>query len=212
MTPTKVYRCLVCVNDDDTLDQMERFQQTNATIVHFENPRSAAPKKFFRHKPKNHHHGGDKDDSDKWLKCEMKITRVGDVALRAAYVKCGKQSNAKDPEIALAHRLWGPHQKIPEKGAKYVMDIDVELITKEWRPHQLRGQLAALGCPIVGDEIYGGGVCETGGHRHTWNRVAVQCCQLDFVEPEWSTSDEGKKMLVPSKDSKECHFRLESAW
>ncbi|CAM9595711.1 unnamed protein product [Discosporangium mesarthrocarpum] len=34
-------------------------------------------------------------------------------------------------------------------------EVEVELITG--RPHQIRGQLSAEGCPVFGDELYGGG-------------------------------------------------------
>ena len=43
-----------------------------------------------------------------------------------------------------------------ELGIQYVMQVDVQLLTKA--PHQIRGQLASLGIPIVGDAMYGGGV------------------------------------------------------
>lgn len=186
------------------MNQMERFQQLGTILTHYENPKTPAPKKFVRHPPKT-------NNNKQWLKCEMKITRVGGDRLRAAYVDA-ETNDAVDPDSTLAHRLWG-QSNLPE-GVKYVMDLEVELVTAgRSRPHQLRGQLAQLGCPIVGDEVYGGGVCETGAHRHVWNRMAVQCCELSFPEPKWKEEDDdnkAKKTLVAS--DRIANFRLHTAW
>ena len=98
-----------------------------------------------------------------------------------------------------------------------MMQLEVELLNEAHRPHQLRGQLAALGCPIVGDEAYGGGVCEMGAHRHTWRRMAVQLCRLEFPLAEWRKEEVGegaekkvKRVLVPTDER--CEFRLGGAW
>jgi len=90
-------------------------------------------------------------------------------------------------------------------GVSYVMQIDVQLLTA--KPHQIRGQLAALGCPIVGDVAYGGGSCVMRMHHHMWQRMAVQLCHLEFIMPEWN---EDKTALV--KTDKKCTFHLNTAW
>lgn len=45
------------------------------------------------------------------------------------------------------------------------------------RFHQIRAQLADIGCPIVGDEIYGG---------HFWkeNQIKLHACRLKFRHPK----------------------------
>lgn len=90
-------------------------------------------------------------------------------------------------------------------GLSYVMQIDVQLLTA--KPHQIRGQLAAMGCPIVGDHNYGGGSCEMRIHHHMWQRMAVQLCHLEFAMPEWNAE---KTALIPS--DKKCTFHLNTAW
>jgi len=213
---SKRYRCLVVVRDDAAMNRIERFQQLETTIVHFENPKTPAPKRFVRHKPKTAD-GGD----GRWLKCEMRITRVGGDRLRAAYVRTDEKGDPNAPDTTLAHRLWGAANLAADNNRKLedvkcVMDIEVELLSGRLRPHQLRGQLTALGCPIVGDEVYGGGVCETGAHRHVWNRMAVQCCALSFPLPklpESDTGDEGKQQKTAMVASdRACDFRLHTAW
>lgn len=106
-------------------------------------------------------------------------------------------------------------------GVQYVMQIDVQLMTRS--PHQIRGQLAALGVPIVGDEPYGGGACEMRMHRHMWTRMAVQVCHLEFNLPRWEEEESGegeekKKVLVSTdeeteeNDKNRCVFHLNTCW
>ena len=96
------------------------------------------------------------------------------------------------------------------------MQVDVQLLTKA--PHQIRGQLAALGIPIVGDAMYGGGVCEMRGHRHMWTRMAVQICHLEFTLPKWAeveTEDKNSKkrvLVVSSDEGERCVFHLNTCW
>ena len=74
------------------------------------------------------------------------------------------------------------------------MQIDVQLLTA--KPHQIRGQLAAMGCPIVGDYAYGGGSCEMRIHHHMWQRMAVQLCHLEFAMPESLSEQERAEILA----------------
>ncbi len=59
--------------------------------------------------------------------------------------------------------------------------VALELKPRTGRPHQLRVQLAARGCPIVGDRRYGATTtlaCGLGGHR-----IALHACELRFTHP-----------------------------
>jgi len=193
----KSYRCLICIKDPDDIDRIEKM--VGKTLEHYVDVKTPAPKKFVRNKPKSSHH--------EWQQCHMRITRVGGSKFRAACVS-SKYSDSND--FTLAHRLWNPNVEHPaeEIGVSYVMQVEVELLTA--RPHQLRGQLATLGCPIVGDYLYGGGVCEMKMNRHTWMRMAAQVCDVEFALPKWEETEEGKKILVPSEAK--CVFHLASAW
>lgn len=201
---SKTYRCLVCIRDPNDIDRIEKM--VNRTIEHYVDVRSPTPKKFVRNKPKASNH--------EWQHCLMKITSVGSQAsnFRAACVK-SKYSDSND--FTLAHRLWGPNMEHPAEdlGVQYVMQIDVQLLTK--CPHQIRGQLAALGIPIVGDAPYGGGTCEMRMHRHMWRRMAVQICHLEFSLPKWDEETEHtgeKKRVLVNDDEKKCVFHLNTAW
>mmetsp|Transcript_9466 Transcript_9466/g.13926 ORF Transcript_9466/g.13926 Transcript_9466/m.13926 type:complete len:534 (-) Transcript_9466:194-1795(-) len=196
---TKKYRCLVCVKDPASMDTISNFQQLGTVITHYLDPKSPAPKRFVRNKPKKSDHG--------WLQCQMRITKVGDERFRAACVL----SNDDIVDYTLSHQLWGRQSETPAEdlGVSYVMELEIELLTG--RTHQIRGQLKALGFPIVGDPIYGGGVCEFRSHMHGWNRMALQCCELSFPEPKWEESDDKKGKFLVASD-KMCLFRLSEAW
>ena len=97
----------------------------------------------------------------------------------------------------------------------YISEFEIELLTG--RTHQIRGQLAAVGCPIIGDPLYGGGSsgclnnttknnntnndsCNYSSRRpHTVssstgnNQMALQCCQLSFFIDNNNIIDQTKK-------------------
>ena len=190
--------------DGDDIDRIEKM--VNRTIEHYVDVKSATPKKFVRNKPKS--------STSEWAHCQLKIIGVGQSKnFRAACVS-SKYSDSND--YTLAHRLWDPRKDHPAEdiGVRYVMQIDVQLLTKS--PHQIRGQLAALGVPIVGDGPYGGGVCEMRMHQHMWTRMAVQICNLEFGLPKWEerTEEEGEKVKreLVSSTEETCKFHLNTAW
>jgi hypothetical protein len=197
----KKFRCLVCVKNPKDIDRLEKFQVNGTVLTHHENPKIGMNhQRFARHKPTK--------NPELWHECQMRIVRVGDDKFRAACV----QSVYKDsPDHCLAHRLWGLGSETPAEdlgGVKYVVELIVETITS--RKHQLRGQLAALGYPIVGDTCFGGGKCDAHGNYHSWNRLALQCCELSFPLPEWHAQGNDKAKLVPSETR--CIFHLNDAW
>ena len=86
-----------------------------------------------------------------------------------------------------------------------ILKVEIELLTG--RPHQIRGQMSAMGFPLLGDEMYGGVSCASGSK----NRIALHCCELSFPEP--IVIEGGKKkpnQLGPS--SKVVTYRCNDAW
>ncbi|HEY7090526.1 MAG TPA: RluA family pseudouridine synthase [Tepidisphaeraceae bacterium] len=57
----------------------------------------------------------------------------------------------------------------------------VRLSPKTGRTHQLRVHMSAIGCPIVGDTVYGGRVFESGNFR--FDRQALHAYEITFVHP-----------------------------
>lgn len=62
-----------------------------------------------------------------------------------------------------------------EKRNQELALVDIQLHTG--RTHQIRVHFAAIGCPLRGDELYGGLVNET------MNRQALHCYELQFTHP-----------------------------
>ena len=56
--------------------------------------------------------------------------------------------------------------------------IELEPVTG--RTHQLRVHMAAIGHPVLGDELYGGNYCRTA------NRLLLHACQLSLIHPSSS--------------------------
>jgi 23S rRNA-/tRNA-specific pseudouridylate synthase len=180
---SKTYKCLVTVRDADRMGLLEAFAKTGNLVIHYYDPHTHH---FVRHdnnnnKPttegkqqqSNHHH---------LQKCELQILSVGDDKFRAA---CVQTQFSDSPDACLAHRLWG--NKIPPD-VKYVMEITLRVVGKP-HSHQIPGQLAALGFPIVGDFHHGGGRCELFYEHHAWKHLALQVSSLEFatekVEEQW---------------------------
>jgi 23S rRNA pseudouridine1911/1915/1917 synthase len=64
----------------------------------------------------------------------------------------------------------------PAEGRKFAGRTLVELTLETGRRHQIRVQLAEVGCPIVGDERYG-------APGDPIKRVALHACSLRFTHP-----------------------------
>jgi 23S rRNA-/tRNA-specific pseudouridylate synthase len=93
------------------------------------------------------------------------------------------------------------------------------------RTHQIRGQLSALGFPIVGDEQYGGAVPGVGvdaniDHHQEEERsqpqlLALQCCRLGFYEPDYHPiwNRRRKRDVIEGRPSQRwVETKLQDAW
>jgi len=203
----KTYRCLVCITPQNepgdsavasVASEIDRLKQYSI-MKHFLEPSIRAPKRFVATVP-------DDVDNSKWAECLLKITKISEV--------CTVVGNA--PSDTLAKALWGDFGKPSDCVA--VAECEIELLTG--RTHQIRGQLAAEGFPLVGDVQYGGAVPNTSsvwkerckGRAESYldsELLALQCCSLEFLDPQYAEkSDES----VLAKRSKLWNsFRLDSA-
>jgi hypothetical protein len=96
-----------------------------------------------------------------------------------------------------------------------VAELEVELLTG--RTHQIRGQLSAAGFPLVGDVQYGGATGQgnviegsAGSSDAAFDRLALQCCQLEFIDPDVVQKQDGTVSMARSK--RWNRFRLDRAW
>ena len=207
----KSYRCLVCVTPNQhnvtsaatssmasEVERLKRFENEGTIIKHFLEPSIRAPKRFVESVPE------DAESPESWAECLLKITRVANV--------CTVVGNS--PSDALAQDLWGEFGK--PNDCVGVAELEIELLTG--RTHQIRGQMAALGLPLVGDVQYGGAVPNTSSEymKNCRGRaegfldsetLALQCSTLEFLGPE--VPDESEKV---QRSDRWLSYHLEAAF
>jgi 23S rRNA-/tRNA-specific pseudouridylate synthase len=207
---TKQYRCLVCLSNKEQWHELEKLSLEKTVVTHYLDFKSAAPKTFVSHLPLLLEGSSDQDSKSQWLQCKLRITRVGD-SIPLLVDQCYDEAS-----MQLVQNLWrGGHSSKPAS-CRSVVELEVELLTG--RTHQIRGQLKGLGCPIVGDPLYGGGGGDLGGveRMRSADSMALQCCALQFPHPKWAVvaKKNGKghhqSRLAPSEER--CSFFLDRAW
>mmetsp|Transcript_9414 Transcript_9414/g.23095 ORF Transcript_9414/g.23095 Transcript_9414/m.23095 type:complete len:631 (+) Transcript_9414:195-2087(+) len=200
----KSYRCLVAFPKDSsatTQDYIQKtFIQTQKIVEHYVDANSRAPKFFVDAHNFNESDasiaiatstsGRERASSDavgstcKWQLCKLRIR-----SMTILKKSCNLLSEATSTGT-LEHLVCS--------------ELEIELLTG--RTHQIRGQLAALGCPILGDPLYGGaGAAEknipSSPKSREWKdrsslRMALQCCELAFPVVDPSVGCETRKSLV----------------
>jgi 16S rRNA U516 pseudouridylate synthase RsuA-like enzyme len=205
---------LVCLSGSDKTSSvrdaamwLQSRAESGETIRHFLEPSIRAPKRFVREPPP-----ADASDASSWQECLLRIRRVGPV--------CAVLGN--EPGRNLAASLWstsnfeesghdgscGVESSSSRRPASVhaVAELEVELLTG--RTHQIRGQLSAEGFPLVGDVQYGG--ADDGAPDEGVDRLALQCCQLEFIDPDIVQTSDGTVNMTHSL--RWNRFRLHHAW
>lgn len=194
----KRYRCLVCLSQKDRsmadeLARLRKWASEGKVIRHWLEPSIKAPKNFAL-----------VSGNSTWSECLLRINHVGEA--------CAIIGN--DAAHELSDALWISPDARP-KDVVGVVEVEIELLTG--RTHQIRGQMSASGFPLCGDVGYGGAIPQSVGAIsgnigfQVSEKLALQCCQLEFVEADFSFK--AKKNDIISKPS--CRwktFRLETAW
>lgn len=151
-------------------------------LRHFLEPSIRAPKRFVDSSP----HGED------WPECLTKV-----ISIRGPFSLLGTSGTK------LVNGLWQNGTK--PSNCYAVAEVEVELLTG--RTHQIRGQLAASGVPIVGDVPYGGARnIHDSIHLEPTDKLALQCYELSFVDPDYLNETSWRL------SKRRNRFRLRSAW
>ena len=94
-----------------------------------------------------------------------------------------------------AQRAVLRYRTLKQLGKLTLLEVDLET----GRYHQIRAQLAAIGCPIAGDEKYGAGFVSTE------KDIALHHAQLEITHP---TTREPVAIKAPYPSDSEWWFRL----
>jgi len=198
LTVTKRYKCLVCLRSSDDVQRLMELANTGETVTHYLNSARTIPR-IFKQIP-------DDDTKDgSWLECHLRIAAVGFDVSTSIVVLRGSTDATE-----LAKKLWRDDDTSSDMFASphyaAVTQVEIELLTG--RTHQIRGQMSALGFPLVGDSLYGGGADNM--------IIALHCCQLSFPKPliideKRDGRGKGRIRLHPST-SDLYTFRSDIAW
>lgn len=179
----KTYRCLVCLDDFDRQSLLEEWVQNQTIIRHYLQPSMRAPKRYL-----------DEPQGENWAESLMRIVKVGKFHCLQQHLK---------------KQLW-PSENQPETCVG-VTELEIELVTG--RTHQIRGQLAALNLPIVGDVQYGGAIPldNPGKMQYAYyyfdsEKLALQCCELSFIDPDRQDRNTLKR------SDRWNRFQLDTSW
>lgn len=207
----KKYKCLVCIKRPEDMMILNDLQESKAVVTHYyhHNPNHKNHATFVTEIPMAHHH--------EYGKSAIRLLTIGtNHGLYAANVT----SETSVGDAHLAHRLWGlgvqnsSTTPAEDLGISYVAQLEFEQLVQVGQLHThlhnasrltpqqlICGQFAALGFPLVGDSVHGGGTSEVWGGRHGWNRLALQCCEWSFPQPHWNAHLEPSPASVaPDKE------------
>ena len=216
---------------EQSIQELHSCVTENSVIRHYLEASPRSPKRFEPSIPlSTKETGASSKNGTKaidWLECLLQIRRVGSVypvipptqaVMNEDYITSSDDCRISDSSTIgvasqkqqdLLRSLW-PSQSVcrPPPNLRAVVELEIHLITG--RTHQIRGQLACMGYPIVGDEQYGGAipVVPNGVNgASTCNMMslsnielsstsdsplpqllALQCCELGFWDPDFRSN------------------------
>eukprot|EP00752_Nemacystus_decipiens_P012944 g11456.t2 len=146
----KRYRALV-----EVLPGSSPLKASPDPLTHFQRVSHRAPKEFRREPPQQQpqqpvgNASGEEigpQEGETWIECRLRVASATDAFLpaRAEETPRGKVADADGS---------GTGSSSGNEHRNRLQEVEVELLTG--RTHQIRGQLAAEGCPIYGDLLYG---------------------------------------------------------
>jgi hypothetical protein len=185
-----------------TYQTLRQYQQNDTTIVHYVqkyNPNT--PKRFVSTIDEEEYDG---DETTIWQECQLQIVEVNGAVPNENgefpwnFVRKCREDDDDDviDDITIAAAAAAGTAGTATDPYTHVTELIIDLLTG--RTHQIRGQLAALDCPIVGDTLYRGSqppppqqqqqqYCDDDDDdRIRWrsyNTMALQCCYLSFPYP-----------------------------
>ncbi|CAB1097746.1 unnamed protein product [Ectocarpus sp. CCAP 1310/34] len=153
---TKRYRALV-----EVLPGSSPLKASPIPLTHFQKVSRRAPKDFRRDRPPQPKAtsnarladtpGGGEDDEGSWIECRLLVLSASEASVSSVVTPAGFPTRTGD-----SIKGGGGGGGV---STGMLQEVEVQLLTG--RTHQIRGQLAAEGCPIYGDNLYGPAVRET---------------------------------------------------
>ncbi|CAM9880370.1 unnamed protein product, partial [Hapterophycus canaliculatus] len=146
------------------------LKASDTPLTHFQRVSRRAPKEFRRDRPQpnagstrnseeiNSDGGGSCTEEEPWIECRLRVLSATEVRLSPSGASQGFPPTTTAGGGGVGK--GGGEQagvfetgRSAEESPRRLQEVEVELLTG--RTHQIRGQLAAEGCPIYGDLLYG---------------------------------------------------------